>query len=112
MGGGRAVVSAINRDASRGNPMATTLTVNKMATHFSDYMERATSRRESFVLLKGSQPVAELRPLPAGLPLSELPGLLASLPHLDEADTERFAKDLDDARSALPPAEYPGPWDA
>lgn len=78
--------------------MPTTLTVNEMAIHFSDYVERVTSGRESFVLLEGSRPVAELRPLPSGLPLSKLPGLLASLPHLDEADGERFAKDLDDAR--------------
>ena len=92
--------------------MSTTLAVNEMATHFSGYVERVTSQHKSFILLEGSRPVAELRPLPAGVPLSELPGLLASLPHLDEADGERFAKDLDDARSALSFAELHDPWES
>jgi hypothetical protein len=90
--------------------MSQTLSVHEMASHFTDYLERVSSRRESFVLMEGSLPVAELRPLPAGLPLSALPGLLASLPHLDEAEAERFGEDLEAARSELSRMEPSDPW--
>ena len=45
--------------------------------------------------------LTELRPLPAGLRLSELPGLLASLPRLTEVEADEFAEDLAACRSLL-----------
>ena len=88
--------------------MSETLTVTEVVRHFADYVNRVAYRRESFVLVRGSRPVAELRPLPTGKRLAELPGLLASLPRLD--DVEAFAADLDVARDELARGELVDPW--
>lgn len=64
-------------------------------------MNRVAYRRESFTLLRGKKAVAELCPLPNGARLSELPGLLASLPRLTEAEAGEFAADLEAARDEL-----------
>jgi hypothetical protein len=88
--------------------MSETLTVTEVVRHFTDYVNRVAYRRESFVLLRGSKPVAELRPLPTGKRLGDLPGFLASLPRLDDA--AEFAADLDAAREELPRGELVDPW--
>ncbi len=89
--------------------MAETLTVTEVVRHFADYVNRVAYRRESFVLVRGSRPVAELRPLPAGKRLGELPGLLASVPRLGlEADD--FAADLNAAREEIALGEVVDPW--
>lgn len=80
---------------------ANTVTVTEAARHFSDYISRVAYRHESFVLCKGKKPVAELRPLPSGRRLGDLPGILQSLPHLTKRDAAAFAKEVDDARKAL-----------
>ena len=77
------------------------VTVTQVARNFAEYVNRVAYRRESFTLLRGKRPVAELRPLPTGARLSELPGLLASLPRLTEAEAGELAADLDDAREEL-----------
>ena len=53
------------------------------------------------MLMRGKRAVAELRPVPAGKRLDELPALLASLPHLSLENAASFATDLDEARAAL-----------
>ena len=88
--------------------MSETLTVTEVARHFAEYVNRVAYRRESFVLLRGSRPVAELRPLPTGKRLSELPGLLTTLPRLDDAG--EFAADLETARAELARGEFADPW--
>ena len=90
--------------------MPETLTVTEVVRHFADYVNRVAYRRESFVLVRGNKPIAELRPLPIGKRLAELPGLLASLPHLSAAEAEAFAADLDAARDALDRTEAHDPW--
>ena len=77
------------------------VTVTQVARHFAEYVNRVAYRRESFTLLRGKKPLAELRPLPAGARLSELPGLLASLPRLTEAEAGEFAADLEASRDEL-----------
>ena len=77
------------------------VTVTQVARNFAEYVNRVTYRRESFTLLRGKKPLAELRPLPTGARLSELPGLLASLPRLTEAEAGAFAADLDASRDEL-----------
>lgn len=84
------------------------VTVTELARHFADYVNRVTYRRESFVLVRGSRPVAELRPLPTGRRLGDLPALLKSLPQLDEAD--EFAADVEAARDELARGEVRDPW--
>jgi antitoxin (DNA-binding transcriptional repressor) of toxin-antitoxin stability system len=88
--------------------MGEALTVTEVVRHFAEYVNRVAYRRESFILLRGSKPVAELRPLPAGKRLGDLPGLLASLPRLDDA--AEFAADLDAAREELSHGELVDPW--
>lgn len=77
------------------------VTVTQVARNFAEYINRVAYRRESFTLLRGKKPLAELRPLPTGTRLSELPGLLASLPRLTGAEADDLAADLDAARDEL-----------
>jgi len=77
------------------------VTVTQMARNFADYVNRVAYRRESFTLLRGRKPLAELRPLPAGARLSELPSLIASLPRLTPAEAADFADDLATAQGEL-----------
>ena len=77
------------------------VTVTQVARNFAEYVNRVAYRRESFTLLRGKKPLAELRPLPAGARLSELPGILASLPRLSVGEAADFADDLAAARDEL-----------
>jgi antitoxin (DNA-binding transcriptional repressor) of toxin-antitoxin stability system len=86
------------------------VTVTQVARNFADYINRVAYRHESFTLVRGNRPLAELRPLPAGARLSELPALLASLPRLSPAETEDFAKDLQEAQAELAGAEVRDAW--
>jgi hypothetical protein len=88
----------------------TVLTVTEIARHFSDYVNRVVYRREAFVLRRGRKAVAELRPVPAGRRLGDLPKILASLPRLSEADAESFAKDITRSRDALRREKLRDPW--
>lgn len=83
------------------------VTVTQVARNFAEYVNRVAYRRESFTLVRGKKPLAELRPLPTGTRLSELPCLVASLPRLTEAEAGDLAADLDAARGELGEA-----WDA
>ncbi len=83
--------------------------VAEVARHFADYVNRVSYRGDSFVLVRGNKPVAELRPLPAGQRLGELPALLASLPHLSPAEADEFASDITAARQELRRAEGDNP---
>ncbi len=89
--------------------MAENLTVTEVVRNFADYVNRVAYRRESFVLVRGSRPVAELRPVPTGKRLGELPGLLASVPRLG-AEADDFAADLNAAREELEREEVADPW--
>ena len=80
--------------------------------HFSDYISRVAYRHETFVLCKGKKPVAELRPLPSGRRLGDLPAILRSLPHLSKKDAVAFAKDVEAARSVLATSELRDPWES
>lgn len=83
--------------------------VAEVARHFAEYVDRVSCRGECFVLVRGNRPVAELRPLPAGKRLADLPALLASLPHLSPAEADELADDLTAARQALARAEGDNP---
>jgi len=86
------------------------LTVTEVVRHFADYVNRVVYRRESFVLVRGNKPVAELRPLPVGKRLGDLPGLFDSLPRLTVTEADAFAADLEDAREGLARTEVRDPW--
>ena len=89
--------------------MSQTLSVTEVARHFAEYINRVAYRGECFVLMRGNKPIAELRPLPTGKRLAELPTLLVSLPHLSETEAAQFAADLTAAREALARAEAHDP---
>ena len=89
---------------------AKNITVTEAAREFSDYLNRVAYRRESFILCKGRKPMAELRPVPQGRRLGDLPELLAALPQLTRREAESFAEDLRRARESLPPEELKNPW--
>lgn len=88
------------------------LTVTEVIRNFSDYISRVAYQRESFILCKGKRPMAELRPVPVGKRLGELPGLLAGLPHLTGAEALAFSRDLEAEREALGVEELKNPWDS
>ena len=90
--------------------MSETLTVTEVVRHFAEYVNRVAYRRESFVLVRGNKPIAELRPVPAGKRLGDLPGLLAALPHLSVVEAGKFADDLEAAREELARTEASDPW--
>jgi antitoxin (DNA-binding transcriptional repressor) of toxin-antitoxin stability system len=84
--------------------------VTEVARHFADYINRVAFRGERFTLMRGNKPVAELRPVPAGRRLGELPELLASLPRLSPADAAALADDLDAARQVMAEQPLRDPW--
>lgn len=84
--------------------------VTEVARNFADYINRVAFRGERFTLMRGSKPVAELRPVPAGKRLAELPDLLASLPRLSPEDASKLAKDLEVARTELGEQPLQDPW--
>lgn len=90
--------------------MRSTLSVTDVAEHFDEYLHRVEDRGESFVLMRGGHAVAELRPVARGTRLRDLPGLLASLPRLQEDEAAGFAADLDAARAELETGSPRDPW--
>lgn len=89
---------------------ANVLTVTEAVRHFSDYISRVSYRNESFILKKGNKSVAELRPVPVGRRLGDLPGILQAVPHLSDNDARAFASDIDSARTALSGELLRDPW--
>ena len=92
--------------------MTEQLTVTEVVRHFADYVNRVAYRRESFVLVRGNKPLAELRPLPSGKKLGDLPGLFAALPHMSADEAGSFAEDLDSARDDLNHVEVRDAWES
>jgi antitoxin (DNA-binding transcriptional repressor) of toxin-antitoxin stability system len=86
------------------------VTVTELARHFADYVNRVAYRRESFTLVRGKKPLAELRPLPVGVRVSELPALIRSLPRLTEAEAADFAADLAAVHDELANVEVHDAW--
>ena len=91
-------------------PVNLRATVTEVARNFGEYINRVAFGRESFILIRGKRPVAELRPVPAGKRLGELPGLLDSLPRLSEEEAAALGEDLDHARDELGDLPLRDPW--
>ena len=66
--------------------MSRKATVTEVVRNFADYINRVAYRGERFLLERGGKVVAELRPVPEGRRLGDLPGILDSLPHLGPDD--------------------------
>jgi antitoxin (DNA-binding transcriptional repressor) of toxin-antitoxin stability system len=76
-----------------------TISITEAARNFSDFVNRVAYRRESFFLIRGKKPVAELRPVVSGKRLSELPGLFQRLPDLSLQEMDSMQEDLHAIRS-------------
>jgi len=90
--------------------MGKTLSVTELVRNFSEYMNRVAYRGEDYVLTRGNKAIAQLRPMPAGRKLGDLPAILASLPHLEETEADAFAEDLAEARAELARERLRDPW--
>lgn len=90
--------------------MGKNVIVSEVVRNFADYINRVVYRGESFTLVRGNKPVAELSPVIAGRRLADLPYLLSSLPRLDEPDARKFADDVSGARAELSGAPLRDPW--
>ena len=86
------------------------ISVTEANRHFSEYINRIVYKHERFILLKGKKAVAELKPLPMGRILSELPGLISTLPKLAEEEITSFTKDIIDNRKKSEHEEMKDPW--
>ncbi|HEX8244008.1 MAG TPA: hypothetical protein VF541_10945 [Longimicrobium sp.] len=91
--------------------MSRTASVTDVARNFSEYINRVAHRGERFVLMRGGKAVAELRPVPTGCRLSELPEIFAALPHLGSDDAAAFGRDVDAAREELDAVPVRDPWE-
>lgn len=80
--------------------MPTTLNVSitEAARNFSDFINRVAYRQESFFLIRGKRPVAELRPVAVGRRLTELQAVLAELPPLDARDQRGLLRGVEKVR--------------
>jgi antitoxin (DNA-binding transcriptional repressor) of toxin-antitoxin stability system len=70
------------------------VTVTEFARGLSEFINRATYRREEFLITRGGKPVAALSPAPSGVRVSDLSETLSSLPKLDGEDIAAFESDL------------------
>jgi antitoxin (DNA-binding transcriptional repressor) of toxin-antitoxin stability system len=92
--------------------MDKTLSVTDFVRNFSDYLNRVTYQGDRLVLTRGRKPVAEIRPMPSGRRLADLPSILNALPRLSDAEAAAFADDLAAARAELGSEHPHSPWDS
>lgn len=78
---------------------ATSVSITEAARNFSDFINRVAYRQESFFLIRGKKPVAELRPVASGRRLAEMPGFLRSGPGMDGRDWKTFRRDVEKVRA-------------
>ena len=90
----------------------TTLTVTEVVRNFSDYINRIAYKGERFVLVKGRKPVAEMKPLPVGKTLGDLPRLLVSLPSLSKEELAALSGDVAMVRETAPKEGLKDPWES
>ena len=76
------------------------VTATEFARGLSEFINRATYRREEFLITRGGKPVATLSPAPTGVRVSDLTEILSNLPNLDEEDITAFESDLSADREA------------
>ena len=85
------------------------VTVTELARGLSEFINRATYRREEFLITRGGKPVAALSPIPSGVRISDLERTLAGLPQLSPEDVIEFESDLARLRYAHN-EPVPDPW--
>lgn len=92
--------------------MGYTVPITELSRHLSDYLNRVAYKGESFLLLRGKKPLAELRPAPRGKRLGELAELLKSLPRLSKEEATGFLHDLNEGRRRMSRKGLKNPWES
>ena len=91
---------------------ATLLSVTDAVRNFSDIINRVSYAHEVFILKRGRQRLAELRPVPGGRTLRSLPGILTALPRLSATESKSFEKELVALRKGILREEVRDPWES
>lgn len=85
------------------------ISATELARNLAKAIDQVRVSGRDLLIVKGARTVARLCPPPkAGVPIAQLPGILRSLPHLDDDDARAMAADLDALRGAarLPPSAW------
>jgi antitoxin (DNA-binding transcriptional repressor) of toxin-antitoxin stability system len=69
--------------------------------NFSDLLNRVAYGRETLVITRGAEPLAEIRPLGKVVTLADLPKLMAELPHLSAGEARPLPRTLKRAEGSL-----------
>ena len=89
-----------------------TVTVKEFSQEISDFINRVAYHGESFTLLSGKTPLAEIRPVPMGRKLGDLPKILKALPKLPASEMNDFEKDLAEIRKQGNKEQLANPWES
>ena len=88
----------------------TKITATEASRRFSDILNRAQYRGESFDVVRGGKVVARIGPaVEKRLTAGEFSELWKSWPRLDPEDAAQFEEDLKEIRASAPAAPYK--WD-
>jgi prevent-host-death family protein len=89
----------------------TRISATEASRNFSDILNRAQYRGESFEVTRGNKVVARIEPVARKFPtLGEVLKMLAASPHhLSEEEAAAFEEDLKEIRKSAGPAPYK--WD-
>jgi len=92
--------------------MSKTVTIDELVRNFPDYMNDVTDRGEHVFLKRGTQVVAELRPVCRQRTLAELPAIFESLPKLPPEEVDALEKDINEARAQSDKLGVRDPWES
>ena len=88
----------------------TRITATEASRNFSDILNRAQYRGESFDVVRAGEVVARIEPAQRkNMTVGEFRELWKTWPRLDPEDAGQFEKDLADIRASAPAAPYK--WD-
>ena len=88
----------------------TRITATEAARNFSDILNRAQYRGESFEVTRGNEVVVKIEPVkPKRLTVGEFREIWANRKCLDPEEAAEFEKDLAEIRASAPAAPYK--WD-
>ena len=86
------------------------ITATQLARKLAEYLNRVAYRGESFVIMRGKKPVAELKPLRTVGTLADLVELFKTRARVDPDEREAFARDLEEVQR-LGNEPLVSPWD-
>jgi antitoxin (DNA-binding transcriptional repressor) of toxin-antitoxin stability system len=88
----------------------TRISATEASRNFSDILNRAQYRGESFEVVRGGEVIARIEPaVKKQLTVGEFRELWKSWPRLDPEDAAQFEKDIEEIRAGAPAAPYK--WD-